>query len=393
MNEFKRAFQYRKRMFMAQTLHLNDGSITSQEAVKKCVEAFKKGKIIVVPTETVYGVAALASKPRAVAKLVAKKERQPGHALPLAVADLTMLRKVAPNVPPLAERLARKLWPGPITLVLDVNAPQENYWREYVAPKGTIGFRCPDNPFLLDVLYELDEPIVLTSANYSGKEPACSVEEAEKELDFVDLFVDNGNTTIGKPSTVLKIEWSTQILRDNGALSLDQLAEASRKTIVFVGSENVDASPLAMAIAKYVVAKQLNPRIETVNEIRAAVQALPEKGFAFYSAGVNARRSVVGVGVSDSVQQVATSYGVDLTQHASQRFGASLAKRADLIFATTQENLDAVISRFPECKDRALLLSENENGVKLPPNPSLANVRSCAKIIQKRLENSLAELF
>ena len=159
-----------------------------EEVVALCVETLRKGRLVVFPTETVYGLAALASSAEAVERLCVEKGRRAGHALPIAISGYNALKRYVPNAPKLALRLANRLWPGPLTLVLDASAsdgalnnlPEQS--RKAIMPEGTVGIRTPQNAFLLRVLKSLDEPIVLTSANLSGKTPAKSASEARDAL-------------------------------------------------------------------------------------------------------------------------------------------------------------------------------------------------------------------
>jgi tRNA threonylcarbamoyl adenosine modification protein (Sua5/YciO/YrdC/YwlC family) len=158
------------------------------EAVELSVKTLRQGKLVVFPTETVYGLAALASDANAVKRLCDEKGRSAMHALPIAISGSEALKRYAPDLPPLALRLTRRFWPGPLTLVLDVadssselnKLPKESLMA--IMPEGAVGFRTPKNNFLLRALQILDEPIVLTSANLSGKAPATSALEAQDAL-------------------------------------------------------------------------------------------------------------------------------------------------------------------------------------------------------------------
>jgi tRNA threonylcarbamoyl adenosine modification protein (Sua5/YciO/YrdC/YwlC family) len=96
----------------------------SRDVVHRAVQALAEGKLVAFPTETVYGVAASALDAGAVEKLVEAKGRQSGHPLALAVKSLDDARDYAPDMPALGERIARRCWPGPLTLVVDCKHPQ-----------------------------------------------------------------------------------------------------------------------------------------------------------------------------------------------------------------------------------------------------------------------------
>ena len=202
--------------------------------VDRCVEALRAGKLAVFPTETVYGLGALASNSAAIRNLCVQKGRRVGHALPLVISGADALTRYVPNVDESALRLARRFWPGPLTLVLDGSDPKSELnrlpdeSRRAIMPEGTVGIRVPQNDFLLELLRRLDEPLALTSANLTGESPASNLEEAREALGTrLDLFVDGGPSKLGRPSTVVKISGAQRIILREGAISQNELEEAA----------------------------------------------------------------------------------------------------------------------------------------------------------------------
>src|SRR5580704_4932534 len=120
-----------------------------RDVVHQTVQALAEGQIVAFPTETVYGLAASALDERAVARLATIKGRKAGHPLTLAIKSADEARDYVPNMSPLAQRLARRCWPGPVTLVLD-DSHSDGLSRHlpekvlrHVAPAGTLGLRVP----------------------------------------------------------------------------------------------------------------------------------------------------------------------------------------------------------------------------------------------------------
>lgn len=182
------------------------------KVLKRTADGLLDGDIAVLPTETVYGLGVLASNETAVERLCAEKNRRIGHALPLAISGLSMLLDYVPNIPDVAKRFAKKLWPGPLTIVIDLyhNEGKFLYWsktvKDWVFPVNMCGFRAPDNKFLLDLINYINEPLILTSANISGEVPATSIDSAIRSLhQHADLFIDGGPCQLGSPSTVVKV--------------------------------------------------------------------------------------------------------------------------------------------------------------------------------------------
>ena len=183
------------------------------------------GGLVVIPTETVYGIAASALDPVAVARLRAAKSRPETKPLPVMISGASNIEAFAAPVPPLALQLARRFWPGPLTLVLKA----ANGVGEFVhAGSGKVGLRAPDHAVAQGVLAAAGTPLVLTSANLSGEKPARTASEAREALgDRVDLYLDAGPCALGEPSTVLDLTTEPPIILRAGAIAADDLRAAT----------------------------------------------------------------------------------------------------------------------------------------------------------------------
>lgn len=185
--------------------------------VERAAKALLGGGLVVVPTETVYGLAALASDPDATRALFDRKGR--GADVPVAVlcADAEQALALTQAAPPLAHDLAARHWPGPLTLVLPRRSGLGWVLGE---PTDTIGLRCPDHD-LIRALAARVGPIATTSANRHGlPTPASAAEAADQLLGAVDLVVDGGALT-GTPSTVVDLTGDTPRVLRQGAVVID----------------------------------------------------------------------------------------------------------------------------------------------------------------------------
>ena len=188
------------------------------ENVRRAAECLKRGELVVVPTETVYGVAARADAPDAMARLYAAKGRDEAKRIALFAADLAAARAAGAQADEIAERLAAAFWPGPLTLVLPAAAGE---W---------IGLRCPDHPVALAWLRALDGIVpAVTSANRSGAPAAKTAVEAWDALaPHVALALDAGPVAVGAASTVVKVAaGAVEILRP-GPIDRAALERAAR---------------------------------------------------------------------------------------------------------------------------------------------------------------------
>ncbi len=182
----------------------------------EAVEILKAGGAVVFPTETAYGLAVDATNEKAVRRVFAIKGRGKEKSFPLIAADFKMVEKYA-ILSPIIKRLAKKYWPGPLTVIVGVRhlplEASEAKWggalqlSSGVIRSGTIAIRVPDHPIACELSRRLGQPIVSTSANVSG-EPVCySVRVVKKQLvgrkTQPDFYLDVGRLKKVKPSTIV----------------------------------------------------------------------------------------------------------------------------------------------------------------------------------------------
>lgn len=187
----------------------------------QAVAALHDGALVVIPTDTVYGLAGRADMADAVGSIFEIKSRPSDRALPILGADADDLRSVA-RFSERALRLAAAFWPGPLTLVLE-RAPRFTFDLGGRDP-ATVGVRAPAHPLALQLLGETG-PLAVTSANVSGDDPAVTVSEARAALgDAVAVYLDGG-AMAGTPSTVVRVTDGVEILRE-GAVSRTEIVDA-----------------------------------------------------------------------------------------------------------------------------------------------------------------------
>jgi L-threonylcarbamoyladenylate synthase len=174
-----------------------------EEAVRRVVALLRAGQVAVLPTETVYGLAANAFDPVAVRKIFQIKARPANNPIIVHVATLEMARSCASGWPSLAEALATAFWPGPLTLVV----PRSERIPTVVTAGGpTVGLRWPRHPFIQEVIRACGFPLAAPSANPASQISPTHPEHARKALGAqVPLIVDGGPCPIGIESTVLDL--------------------------------------------------------------------------------------------------------------------------------------------------------------------------------------------
>lgn len=196
----------------------------AMDVIHEAVEALRAGDLVVLPTETVYGLACDAQNPAAVEKIYAAKGRSERNPLPVQVADAWHLRSVADEVPEVALRAAAKFWPGPLTLVLRRRPGQ---FDAIAAGGDTIAVRVPRYAIPLAVLDEFDAPLAVTSANKSGEPDTITAEAAILAVgDHAAVVLEAGPSPIGQASTVLDVTGAKPKVLRQGSITVEELREA-----------------------------------------------------------------------------------------------------------------------------------------------------------------------
>ena len=188
--------------------------------VNAAVEALQRGELAVLPTDTVYGIAADAFNPIAVGRLLEAKGRGRDMPTPVLVPRTRTIDGLADIVPQPARDLVEAFWPGALTIVLQHAATLA--W-DLGDTKGTVAVRMPLDRVALAVL-ERTGPLAVSSANTSGMPPAVDVAEAERQLgSAVDVYLDGGPAGDPVPSTIVDLTGRTPKVLRLGALSIEEL--------------------------------------------------------------------------------------------------------------------------------------------------------------------------
>lgn len=173
------------------------------------------GRLVIVPTDTVYGVAADPSNPAAMERLFEAKGRPRGKPVALLAASMQQVIGFGTTLHPVARALAERYWPGPLTLILPT-------------PHGALGFRIPSHSAALELLRRAGTVLAVTSANASGEPPALTVAAALSALGaHVDLALDAGASPGGVASTVVRMEGREILIIREGAIPRSEIMKAA----------------------------------------------------------------------------------------------------------------------------------------------------------------------
>jgi tRNA threonylcarbamoyl adenosine modification protein (Sua5/YciO/YrdC/YwlC family) len=196
------------------------------EALEHAQRAIGEKKCVVLPTDTVYGIAADAFSPQAVTMLLVSKGRSRTMPPPVLIPRINALDGLATDVPAEARKLAEAFWPGGLTLILHAQPSLD--W-DLGETKGTVALRMPADDVALELL-TLTGPLAVSSANRTGQAPAQTAAAAREQLaDSVEVYLEGGSRPLegeaGVPSTIVDATGPRLRVVRNGAVSLDQLRE------------------------------------------------------------------------------------------------------------------------------------------------------------------------
>ena len=358
----------------------------SRDVVHRAVQALAEGKLVAFPTETVYGIAASALDAQAVERLLAAKGRRAAHPITLAIRGADEVLDYVPDLSPLGRRLARRCWPGPVTLVAEDHHKDSLLTqlplgvRAAVVPNGTVGLRVPAHPLILDVLRMLTGPLTLTSANRTDHPEAVTAEEVVAEMgDDIDLVLDAGKSRFGQPSSVIRItDSSYQILRE-GVVTQQHLKRLSSMMLLIVCTGNTCRSPMAEVVCRQLIAARLDCKLGDIED----------HGVMVASAGIAA---MTGGRASPQAVEVMATAALDLSGHGTQPVTEQLVRHADFIYTMTRGHREAIVAQWPDAATRTDVLCTDGGDVSDPIGGPKEAYERCAQQIRSELESRIASL-
>jgi protein-tyrosine phosphatase len=357
-----------------------------RDVVHRSVQALAEGRLVAFPTETVYGVAASALNDAAVGRLLECKGRPENQPLTLAIRSPEEALDYVPDLSPIGQRLARRCWPGPITIVAQNHHPDSLLLqlppaaRQAVVPEKTVGLRVPAHQLILDVLNMMTGPLALSSANRSGQPDAITADQVVEGLgDQLDLVLDDGRSRFGQPSSVVRVSRdSYEVLRE-GVVSDTNLKRLASLFLLMVCTGNTCRSPMAEMLARQIIAERL----------KCGLDDLEDRGVMVASAGTAAMQG--GCAAPQAVDVMA-DIGLDLSRHETQLMSERLVRHADVILTMTRGHRDAILARWPDAASRTHLLSAGDADVCDPIGGPREEYQRCADQIKSELVERLTSL-
>ncbi len=206
---------------MSKTYHIDSDS-PNAEVINLAATVLRDGGLVVFPTETVYGIGALADSKFGAQEIFEVKVRPLDKPLPWLVENEDALDTYGVDIPDYAHRLAHAYWPGPLTLVV---CASDRVGKDFRAPDGTVALRSPDHEVVIELIQSSGGPIIATSANTTGNPaPGCYEDVETRILHAADLCLDGGETAHQQASTVVLCTGDEPVVLREGAIPADQIA-------------------------------------------------------------------------------------------------------------------------------------------------------------------------
>lgn len=315
-------------------------------AASEAARLLEEGGLVGFATETVYGIAAVATNARTMERLRDLKSR-PKRPFSVHVGSSADVKRYVKIVPSAANRLIHHGWPGPVTLLLpmggklaDANLERRGLYN-VLGDDDKIGLRCPDEPVAAAMLSAVRDPVVAPSANLAGEPSPRRPEDVLQSLDGkIDLLIDSGPTRYGKDSTIVMFDrpdaddWT--IVR-KGVLDERAIRRLTRLRVLFICSGNTCRSPLAAGLARKLIAQRMGV---SVGELR-------KHGVEIGSAGI------FGGGSKATPEAVLAAHqlGADISRHRSRRATAELIRQSDLVLCMTEMHVLEAQRQAPDAAD------------------------------------------
>jgi len=196
--------------------------ITDSNSLAHALDVLSGGGLVAFPTDTVYGLGAMAFDANAVSKIYMAKGRGQEKAIPILISDVDQIHRVSSGVTEYAVKLGKKFWPGPLTIVV----PRHPTIPDVVSPLKTVGVRIPNLNVTRELL-RLTGPLAVTSANLSGQTSPSTAKGVNAQLNGrIPLILDGGVTPGGIPSTVVDCTGEEPVVVREGPISLEEIMAA-----------------------------------------------------------------------------------------------------------------------------------------------------------------------
>jgi tRNA threonylcarbamoyl adenosine modification protein (Sua5/YciO/YrdC/YwlC family) len=359
---------------------------TQTDILHQAASIVENGGLVAFPTETVYGLACRV-RTDSLAKLNEVKQRACEKYYTLHIPKPSDVKRFVPTTGLRAEKLIKKLWPGPVTLILELTdedyAKQQTQFEkdvfENLYSRKTIGIRCPDHTVAQNLLELIHFPVVAPSANITDESAPIDANQVfERLAGKIELVLDAGITKYQKSSSVVKIDKNELKILREGVYSGRYLKELSTIQFLFVCTGNTCRSPMATGLFKKFLAEKLDCNVDR----------LEQKGYKIVSAGT---MGITGSSATAEAIAACSRKGVAINSHISTALSSELIDESDLIFAMGRMHIERILQLSPDAAAKCLLLDKMLD-IPDPIGQTQQVYDICSDLIEKAVKDRLAEL-
>ncbi|MDF1836839.1 MAG: Sua5/YciO/YrdC/YwlC family protein [Planctomycetota bacterium] len=352
----------------------------SAEIQSELLGLLERGEVVALPTETCYGLAVRADLPEPLSALSKLKGRQESQTFTWHVGRAETALPLA-KWPALTKRLTDAFWPGPLTLVLPIEADQaKKHGLQHIVRDGHVGVRLPQHAATAELLASAPFPVVMTSANATGAPPMVrALDVAEAFGAQVAAVADGDDCQLGGSSTILALGPGRFELLRGGRISLEDLQSAAGLRLLFVCTGNTCRSPMAEGIARSRIAAALGTDPGGISAF----------GFRSSSAGVYASANAP---VSPESVEVLAEWDIDIQDHTSTPSATGIAHGVDEIYGLTDGHVYALQQTVPDSiGDHVRMLSPSNRSIPDPIGGSVSLYRETRDAIAKAIDERLSQ--
>lgn len=350
--------------------------------IERSVQALLSGQLIVLPTDTSYVLACDATQAEAMHSLF-DCPRIDAQWPTMAILGMEDLEGWNLPLPPIAQKLLRRCWPGSLTVKLDEMGQKqlvEQFPESVQAFLQSLTVRSPGHYAFLYTIQQFNKPILfveLSDASGPVRDPEIAKGLTKEQASI--LIADENQQFQSSMPTILELHENSYTTLRAGSPTETQLQSQLINFFLFICTGNTCRSPLAEALCKKLLSEKLN----------CSLEELQHRGYFVMSAGVAAQDEQPA---SEESITIAQELGIDLSHHLSQKLNYSLARHADALICMTQSHLHLLLGAFPDVQPRARILNGDGQDLTDPIGQSIEIYRECAKQIQSDLEVLLPEL-
>jgi protein-tyrosine phosphatase len=352
----------------------------ARDVVHRAVQALAEGHCVAFPTETDYVIAVSGRCSDAAVRLgelFAPWAGEPRLTLTLKSADETL--DWAPRITPVGRRIARRCWPGPVSMIVPDDHAESLVHRlpvatrQFIVEHGRLRIRIPGHPMLADCMRMLPGPVMLAEpVGPDGGQAFTAADVISRAAGLLTLVIDDGRTRYAQPPSTIELTSDSFRMVRTGVVSEDTLRRLSSLMVLFVCTGNTCRSPMAETLFRTMAAERLGCRPDEIERHGVVVASA---GLAAWGGGP----------ASSGALETMREMGADLSHHESQPLTESLVAQADVILTMTSAHRAAVLTQFPEAGGRVAMLSPERRDVLDPVGGTLETYRTCARQIHGHL--------